>query len=107
MGLLFNYAVRVDLFLSTQFYTVLCALVALFSMGLEMVLSLLLDQIPIMDYTCVIIFLPTAFVLVLLFALKRGEWGEIWHGSFHDIAVDRKSINKSTVMSDEEISRNL
>ena len=107
MGLLFNYAVRVDLFLSTQFYTVLCALVALFSMGLEMVLSLLLDQIPIMDYTCVIIFLPTAFVLVLLFALKRGEWGEIWHGSFHDIAVDRKSINKSTVISDEEISRNL
>ena len=107
MGLLFNYAVRVDLFLSTQFYTVLCALVALFSMGLEMVLSLLLDQIPIMDYTCVIIFLPTAFVLVLLFALKRGEWGEIWHGSFHDIAVDRKSINKSTVISDEDISRNL
>ena len=43
MGLLFNYAVRVDLFLSTKFYTVLCALVALFSMTIEVVLGLLLD----------------------------------------------------------------
>ena len=61
-----------------------------------------------MDYTSVILFLPLAFALVLMFASKRGEWGEIWHGSFHDIAVDRKSINKSsTILEDEDLSRNL
>lgn len=31
---------------------------------------------------------------MLLFTSKRGEWAEIWHGSFHDLAIDRKSVTR-------------
>jgi hypothetical protein len=41
-------------------------------------------------------------ILVLTFAAKRGEWAVIWHGSFHDMAVDRKSIRRESSYLDEE-----
>jgi len=33
-------------------------------------------------------------VLILMLSAKRGEWAVTWHGSFHDMAVDRKSIKR-------------
>ena len=55
-----------------------------------------------MEYTSVIIFIPLTLIVLMLLASKRGEWAELWHGSFHDMAVDRKSIKKeSTVLDDE------
>jgi hypothetical protein len=62
----------------------------------------------VIEYLGVIIFIPVATIVMLLAASKRGEWAEIWHGSFHDIAVDRKSVKKeSSELDEEEINRNL
>jgi hypothetical protein len=74
MGLIVNYAVRVDLFLSSKFYTILSSLIALICLTLELGVSLLSDELPVMEYTSVIIFIPATFVVMLLFASKRGEW---------------------------------
>ena len=41
---------------------------------------------------------------MLFFANKRGEWAEIWHGSFYDIAVNRGSISRS--VNFEEVEEN-
>jgi hypothetical protein len=41
-------------------------------------------------------------IIILLIASKRGEWAEVWHGSFHDIAVDRKSIKKDSTILDDD-----
>lgn len=41
---------------------------------------------------------------MLLFASKRGEWAEVWHGSFHDIAVDRRSVKRETMNIDDDES---
>lgn len=54
------------------------------------------DELPVLEFTSVIVFLPVSFTLILLLASKRGEWAELWHGSFHDIAVDRKSIKRES-----------
>ncbi len=32
---------------------------------------------------------------MLFFANKRGEWAEIWSGSFYDMAVNRVSIPRT------------
>lgn len=103
MGLVLNYCVRVDLFLSTRFYTLLCTAIAFLSLAIEFLILLLADELPVLEYTSVIIFLPLSFGLILLLSSKRGEWAELWHGSFHDIAVDRKSIKReSESILDEE-----
>lgn len=47
-----------------------------------------------MEFMSIILFLPIAIPLMLFFSSKRGEWAEIWHGSFHDIAIDRKSVKR-------------
>ena len=52
----------------------------------------------------VIIFYPTAIILMLFFANKRGEWAEVWHGSFYDMAVNRASIPREVRFSDMERS---
>ena len=52
-------------------------------------------------------FLPLSLGVILLFAAKRGEWAEVWHGSFHDIAVDRKSIKRESLLDEEDLDRNL
>lgn len=39
-------------------------------------------------------FIPMSAIMMMLASSKRGEWAEIWHGSFHDIAVDRKSVKR-------------
>lgn len=40
----------------------------------------------------ILLFYPIALFLLLFFAKKRGEWAEVWHGSFYDMAVNRASI---------------
>lgn len=108
MGLIVNYAIRVDLFLSGHFYTLIVSITALISMILEAFVAVIISELPVVEYLSVIIFIPTASILMLLAASKRGEWAEIWHGSFHDIAVDRKSVKKdSSELNEEEINRNL
>ena len=74
MGLVLNYCVRVDLFLSIRFYTILCSLVALFCLALEYLILFLVDDMPVMEYTSTIIFLPLSIGITLLFSAKRGEW---------------------------------
>jgi hypothetical protein len=68
---------------------------ALFSLFIELGINLIFDQLPIMEYFCVAIFLPVSIGLMLAFAEKRGEWAAVWHGSFYDMAVNRTSIRKS------------
>lgn len=43
----------------------------------------------------ILLYYPLAIFLLLFFAEKRGEWAEIWHGSFYDMAVNRASIPRS------------
>jgi len=43
MGLMLNYCVRIDLFLSVRFYTLLCSLIAFVSLALEFVILVLAD----------------------------------------------------------------
>jgi hypothetical protein len=107
MGLIINYCVRVDLFLSTRFYTLLSILTAAFCLGCEYLVLLLADDMPVMEYTSIIMFVPLSLILILLLAAKRGEWAELWHGSFHDIAVDRKSIRRESDFDEEQLDRNL
>jgi hypothetical protein len=108
MGLIVNYAIRIDLFLSGHFYTLIVSAVALLCMVLEVVVAVVISELPVVEYLGVIIFIPVASIVMLLSASKRGEWAEIWHGSFHDIAVDRKSVKReSTALNEEEINRNL
>lgn len=57
-------------------------------------ISIFFDEIPSIEFMSIIIFLPFSIILMLLFASKRGEWAEIWHGSFHDLAIDRKSVTR-------------
>jgi hypothetical protein len=38
----------------------------------------------------VLLFYPLAITFILFFAKKRGEWAEIWDGSFYDMAVNRQ-----------------
>lgn len=103
-----NYCVRVDLFLSSHFYSILCGVIAIISMISEYLILFFLDQLPVLEYTSAIIFLPVSMGLVLMFASKRGEWAELWHGSFHDIAVDRKSIKRdSSIIISDEVDNNL
>ena len=102
MGLMLNYCVRIDLFLSVRFYTLLCSLIAFVSLAFEFMILVLADDMPVMEYTSIIMFLPLSFVLILLLAAKRREWAELWHGSFHDIAVDRKSIRRESSILDDE-----
>lgn len=52
----------------------------------------------------VLLYYPLSVGLMLFFANKRGEWAEIWHGSFYDIAVNRASIVRSVDF--EEIEKN-
>ena len=40
MGLIVNYAVRIDLFLSTKFYTILISVVAFVCLGIEVIISI-------------------------------------------------------------------
>ena len=94
MGLVLNYCVRVDLFLSNKFYTFLCSITAFISLATEYLILALAGNLPMMEYTSIIIFLPLVLIFILLFCAKRGEWAELWHGSFHDIAIDRKSIRR-------------
>lgn len=109
MGLIINYCVRVDLFLSTRFYTLLSTIIALACLFLEYLILIIADDLPVLEYTSVIIFLPVSFLLILLLSSKRGEWAELWHGSFHDIAIDRKSIKRESesILDDDELDRNL
>lgn len=108
MGLLLNFSVRIDLFLSNKFYSILTTALAALCLLIEGLIEILDDELPVMEYTSVIIFIPLALIVLLLLASKRGEWAELWHGSFHDMAVDRKSIKKeSTILDDEEIDRYL
>ena len=64
---------------------------------------ILADDLPVLEYASVIAFLPISFILILLLSSKRGEWAELWHGSFHDIAIDRKSIKRESesILDDE------
>lgn len=50
-----------------------------------------------------------SFALILLMSSKRGEWAELWHGSFHDMAVDRKSIKREadSLLDYDELDRSL
>lgn len=91
-----NFCVRVDLFLSTRFYTLLSTITAFLSLSLEYLILVVADDLPVLEYTSVIIFLPVSMTLILLLSSKRGEWAELWHGSFHDIAIDRKSIKRES-----------
>ena len=50
-----------------------------------------------------IIFYPLSVLSMLFFANKRGEWAEIWHGSFYDMAVNRASIPRK--VSFEQIEK--
>ena len=46
----------------------------------------------------ILLYYPLAIFLLLFFAEKRGEWAEIWHGSFYDMAV---RLNYSEALGDE------
>lgn len=107
MGLVLNYCVRIDLFLSTKFYTLLSSLTAFVSLGVEYLILVVAGEMPVMEYTSIIIFLPVSLGVILLFAGKRGEWPELWHGSFHDIAVDRKIIRRESGFDEGELDRYL
>lgn len=48
----------------------------------------------------VLLFYPLAITFILFFAKKRGEWAEIWDGSFYDMAVNRQQIRKSINFED-------
>jgi hypothetical protein len=43
----------------------------------------------------IILYYPISVALLIFFANKRGEWAEVWHGSFYDMAVNRASIPRS------------
>ena len=107
MGLVLNYCVRVDLFLSNKFYTLLCSITAFICLAIEYLILAVAGDMPVMEYTSMIIFLPLALTLILLFCAKRGEWAELWHGSFHDIAVDRKSIRRESDFDEEDLDSHL
>ena len=74
MGLVMNYCVRIDLFLSIRFYTILSSLTAFFCLAIEYLILFLADDMPVMEYTSTIMFLPLSIGIILLFSAKRGEW---------------------------------
>jgi hypothetical protein len=47
MGLIVNYAIRVDLFLSGHFYTIIVSITALVCMFLEVVISVVISELPV------------------------------------------------------------
>lgn len=61
----------------------------------ELAFNLLFQDLPTIEMTSIILFYPLAVSLMLFFANKRGEWAEVWHGSFYDMAVNRASIPRS------------
>ena len=87
-----NYCKRVDLYLSTHFYRKLGWVLAVFCVLFELGYNILEQDLPTMEVMSVILFYPLVTLLMLFFANKRGEWAEIWHGSFYDMAVNRASI---------------
>lgn len=72
IGLLLNYAVRLDLSLSSNFYKITIGVIALGSLLIELLFGILVDDLPIMEYFSVLIFLPLSVGTMLLFAVKRG-----------------------------------
>lgn len=56
-----------------------------------------------------LLFYPLVVGLMLFFANKRGEWAEIWDGSFYDMAVNRASIQRSVCFEglEEEFGKDL
>lgn len=68
IGLMINYSVRVDLFVSSRFYEVLMLLVAFFSLAIELMFNFIWEEIPIMEYFSIAIFLPVSLILMLVFA---------------------------------------
>ena len=87
-----NYCKRVDLYLSTHFYRILGWSLAIFCVAFELGYNMLFNDLPTMEVMSVLVFYPLAITPILFFAEKRGEWAEIWHGSFYDMAVNRASI---------------
>lgn len=47
MGLIVNYAIRVDLFLSGHFYTLIVSITALISMVLEAFVAVIISELPV------------------------------------------------------------
>lgn len=74
MGLLLNYSIRLDLFLSGHFYTIITSVIAAICMFLEVIIAVSIESLPVIEYLGVIIFIPVATVITLLAASKRGEW---------------------------------
>jgi hypothetical protein len=68
---------------------------AVICVGAELAFNLLYQDLPTIEMTSIILFYPLAVGLLVFFANKRGEWAEIWHGSFYDMAVNRASIPRS------------
>ena len=56
-----------------------------------------------------LLFYPLVVGLMLFFANKRGEWAEIWDGSFYERAVKRESIKRSVCFEglEEEFGKDL
>ena len=58
MGLLMNYSIRVDLFISSKFYEIMNLVIVFFSLIIELGLNFLSDELPVLEYLSVSIFMP-------------------------------------------------
>ena len=68
IGLIVNYSIRIDLFISSRFYEILSISTALFSLFIELGINLIFDEVPVMEYFSIAIFLPISIGLMLGFA---------------------------------------
>lgn len=98
-GVVLNYCKRVDLYLSTHFYRTLASLITVLCVAAEFVFNLFMQELPTIEMMSILLFYPLSIGAVLFFANKRGEWAELWHGSFFDMAVNRVSIERSVSFS--------
>lgn len=80
--------------LSTQFYRVLASSIAILCVAAELGFNLLENDLPVIEVMSVLLFYPIVVGAMLFFANKRGEWAEVWDGSFYDMAVNRASIQR-------------
>lgn len=68
MGLILHYATRIDLFLSGHFYRIIVSLMALICTSLELIIAIIVEDLPVLEYVGVISFIPLATGIMLLAA---------------------------------------
>jgi hypothetical protein len=68
MGLILNYATRIDLFVSGHFYRIIVSLIALLCTSIELIIAIVVEDLPVLEYIGVITFIPLATGIILLAA---------------------------------------